>query len=212
MAEDAYAADVAQSYAQFVHVRPFYEFSFAAALRGLWHVPFRATHLTRTLERRAWLTVDYAIEALYCEIIELGTHATYGFEDTSTSAWVEFPPEKLAGILGADPHITVARSLSPGAAILEVPRYQEFTPAAQALIASGAHFHQIAGNEIVTLSVISRGPLPAEPGDPQVLLAQTIPSDAARTRSLLLCPVGSLDTLLPALASQGVVVEHLYDF
>src|SRR5580698_6382436 len=92
VAEDDYAAEVAENYATFVHIRPFYEFSFAHALRGLWgNTPFRTTHLVRTLERRAWLTLDYSVEAVYCELIELATHATYGFEDTTTVAWVEFP-------------------------------------------------------------------------------------------------------------------------
>ena len=53
--------------------------------------PSATTHLVRTLERRAWLTLDYSVEAVYCELIELATHATYGFEDTTTVAWVEFP-------------------------------------------------------------------------------------------------------------------------
>ena len=94
VAEDFYAAQVAENYAAFVHIRPFYEFSFAHALHGLWsETPFRTTHLLRTLERRAWLTLDYSVEALYCQLIELGTHATYGFEDTTTKAWVDLPPE-----------------------------------------------------------------------------------------------------------------------
>jgi hypothetical protein len=33
-AEDNYAAEVAQDYARFVHIRPFYEYFFAQPLRG----------------------------------------------------------------------------------------------------------------------------------------------------------------------------------
>ena len=53
VAEDEYAAKVAEDYAAFVHFRPFYEFSFAQAFRVLWTgTPFRKTHLVGTLERR----------------------------------------------------------------------------------------------------------------------------------------------------------------
>ena len=216
VAEDAFAADVAEQYAQFVHIRPFYEFHFAHALNGLWHVPFQSTHLLRTFERRVWYTFDYGAEALYCELIELGTHATYGFEDVDTSAWIDYPESNRAAILAADPHLKIVRDLpeqnGSASAIFEIPRYQEFTPAAVALIAAGAHFHQIAGNELISVSVISQGPLEALPGDPQILLAQQIPSDRSRTRTLLLCPVASLDQLLPSVVAQRAIVEHIYDF
>src|SRR5205814_6612543 len=35
--EDRYGARVAQQYVDFIRVRPWYEFDFAHALRGLWH-------------------------------------------------------------------------------------------------------------------------------------------------------------------------------
>jgi hypothetical protein len=37
VAEDRYAALLAQEYAAFVHIRPWYEFSFAHGLKGLWN-------------------------------------------------------------------------------------------------------------------------------------------------------------------------------
>ena len=85
VSEDFYAAQIAEDYATFVHVRPFYEYSFWKALHGLWSsVPFRSNHRLRSIERRAWLTLDYAVESGYCELIELTTHLTYGYEDTMT--------------------------------------------------------------------------------------------------------------------------------
>ena len=212
-AEDVYAAKVAEDYAAFVHVRPFYEYSFAHALRGLWRdVPFHATHLTRTLERRAWLSLDYAVESVYCEVIELATHATYGFEDTHTSVWIQFPADRKDAILASVRSMSVAKDIGPGEAIVEVPRYQEFTTDAQSLLHADATFHQIAGNEIIVLSAIA--PAAWTTNDPrmQELLSQPLLTESGKTRVVLLTRVESLHETLPLLEQQGLAIEHLYDY
>ncbi len=211
--EDRYAAKVAQDYATFVHIRPFYEFSFAHALRGLWiDTPFRATHLTRTLERRAWLTLDYAIESIYCEIIELGTHATYGFEDTTTKAWVDLTPQARSTIALADSHIKIIRDLGSNQAVIEIPRYQEFTAIAQTLIQSGVHFHQIAANELIVISAIAPAQWTNNSQARQLLLAQPLLTNPTKKRVILLCHVSGLHTTLPQLKAEDLEIEHLYDY
>src|SRR5690348_252942 len=137
-AEDKYAAEVAGDYASFVHIRPFYEYSFAKALRGLWmQVPIRGGHWLRKAERRVWLTTDYGIEAIYCELIELGTHVTYGYEETSTSAWITAPS---LDAVSAVPNVRVLKDLGMGNYIVEIPRYQEFTTRAVEASHSGVQF------------------------------------------------------------------------
>lgn len=213
VAEDTYAAQVAESYAAFVHIRPFYEFSFAHALRGLWsNTPFRATHLLRTIERRAWLTLDYSVEAVYCELIELGTHATYGFEDTTTAAWVEFPPSDNLLVSSPLPSVQILRDLGEHQAIVEIPRYQEFTPVALGLIHDGVRFRQIAGNELIVISAISPGSWANAMPNLQLLLAQPLLTEPGNTRNVLLCRVAELHNVLPMLEHQGLKIEHLYDY
>jgi hypothetical protein len=213
VAEDDYAAKVAENYAAFVHVRPFYEFSFARALWGLWRdTPFRSDHLFRTLERRAWLSLDYAVESVYCELIELATHATYGFEDVNTAAWIEYPPEARTTILDSISSVKVVRELGATGAIVEIPRYQEFTLDSQRLIGLGAHFHQIAGNELIVISVIAPAAWSSTSPDVQTLLAQPILTDRETSRVVLLTKVSALDRTLPLLKQRGVEIEHLYDY
>jgi hypothetical protein len=213
VAEDTYAAQVAESYAAFVHIRPFYEFSFAHALRGLWSgTPFRATHLVRTIERRAWLTLDYSVEAAYCEIIQLGTHATYGFEDTTTGAWIEFSPSDNTHTVVPPTSFKVLRDLGNHQAIVQIPRYQEFTTAAQDLIHNGARFHQIAGNELIVVSAISPVSWTNRIPNLKLLLAQPLLTNPGNTRNVLLCRVTELHAILPMLENQGLKIEHIYDY
>ena len=213
VAEDGYAAQVAESYAAFVHIRPFYEFSFAHALRGLWSdTPFRTTHLLRTIERRAWLTLDYSVEAVYCELIELATHATYGFEDTTTAAWIELPASDNTLISSRMTSVRNLRDLGNNQAIVEIPRYQEFTTAALGLVHHGARFHQIAGNELIVISAISPVSWTNSMPNLQLLLTQPLLTDPGNTRNVLLCRVAELHTVLPMLEHQGLKIEHLYDY
>ena len=207
--EDSYAAEVAEDYAQFVHVRPFYEYSFARALHGLWaRVPLRGSHWFRKAERRSWLTLDYGIEAIYCEVIELGTHLTYGHEDTNTSAWVTAPSSEAISRVS---HVKVIRGLGNGNYIVEIPRYQEFTSRALEAVQSGANFVQVAGNQNILVSVLSDHSFNF-PAGTQVVRSDHIPSEPQRSRTALLCRVGDLGETLRVLESQGVNIEHIYDF
>jgi len=211
--EDEYAAKVTADYASFVHIRPFYEFSFAKALRGLWsETPFRTKHLVRTLERRLWFSLDYAVESFYCELIELATHATYGYEDVSTAAWIKFPEPAKTQLIASMKSIKMARDLGPTEAIIEVPRYQEFTTEVRTLVDHGARFSQIAGNELIVISAIAPSGSVTPESNVQLLLKQPILTGQGRTRTVLLVRVSDLNEVLGSLERQGLKVEHLYDY
>jgi hypothetical protein len=211
--EDIYAAQIADDYAAFVHVRPFYEYSFWKALHGMWsNVPFRSSHRLRSIERRAWLTLDYGMESVYCELIELATHLTYGYEDTMTSAWIELPPKDGERALAAVPHMQIKRDLSAGHVIVEIPRYQEFTPSAALLVKNGVRFHQIAGNGLISISVIATSGWTGSVPNAQTLLSQSMLSEPGHVRVFLLCRVTELHTVLQTLERDGVQLEHLYDY
>ncbi len=147
------------------------------------------------------------MEAAYCQLIELGTHATYGYEDTTTSAWIEFPVEKTADL----PALKFVRELGPGEAVVELTRYQAFTPEALKLLEAGVRFHQIAGNQLVVFSAIAPANWTNTSPNLQLLLAQPLLTDRAKARAVLLCPVSALQ-LLPLLENQGLRIEHIYDY
>jgi hypothetical protein len=205
--EDRYAASVAANYGAFVGDRPFYEFSFASALQGLWtRTSFFGPHLLRKLERRVWLSLDYGIEAIYCGLITLASHAAYGVEDNVT--WV------LAGNIGADsgalagiPDVTVVRAASPDTVIVRMPRYQKFTNAAILALGRGIRFREIAGNRQIVVSAV----VPAAWSDDlkagEVLFSSPILTNPALKRVALRVPVSELQSVTAVLP-----IEHIYDY
>jgi hypothetical protein len=202
--EDQYAYRTARAYADFVHIRPFYEFSFWKRLQGLWHeTKLWGPHPVRKWERKAFLSIDYAAEAFYCWLIEKLTHATYGVEGADTYAWVENAPEH--------PRVRRIKQVGPQAYIVAMPRYQEFTTVASQIAGQGAHFIEIAGNGRIALTVISGREWTLPPTDCSTLFAADIPTNPDRRRIALSCPVTSLHRVLND-RSRDVQIEHIYDY
>jgi hypothetical protein len=97
-------------------------------------------------------------------------------------------------------------------AMVEIPRYQEFTSAALGLIHAGVHFRQIASNDLIVISAIAPSGWMNSIPDLQLLLAQPLLTDPGNTRIVLLCRVPELHNTLPMLEHQGLKIEHLYDY
>jgi len=208
--EDRYAYSVAREYADFVPVRPFYEFHFARHVKGLWaENSMWRPHPIRKWERRIFLTIDYAAEAFYCWLIEKGTHATYGREPDNTYAWVENLDETL---LPQIPYLKVVKRVGPQAYIVDIPRYQEFTAVASMLAQKGVRFVEIGGNSQITLSVLAPQGWHYEEPVAQQLFSMPVLTRPGLQRVVLMCGVSSLDQSLNALHEDGAMVEHVYDY
>jgi hypothetical protein len=200
---------VARDYANVVQVRPFYEFHFARHIRELWtQNRFWGNHLFRKWERRAFLTLDYTMEALYCWLIEKATHLSYGYEPNRTYAWVDHAD---AGTLQTD-SVKVVKSIGSGAYIIDAPRYQPFTAVALGLSRQGTHFEEIDGNGSITVSVLAQRSWVVENQFAQSLFSQPVLTQPGWQRVILRCDVAFLDRALLTLLGEGVTVEHIYDY
>jgi hypothetical protein len=208
--EDLYAYRVAREYADFVHIRPFYEFSFLKRLRGLWsQTSLWGNHPARKWERKAFLTLDYGIESFYTWIIEKATHGVYGVEEADTYAWIENAP---SAIFTENPRIRLVKADGPNSFLVIIPRYQEFTAVASHLARRDVHFVEIAGNGQVLVTAIVPRPWIYNPAGGEFLFSTDILTQPSLKRIALRTPVRSLHTVLNDLAGRGLRVEHVYDF
>lgn len=190
-AEDRIARHTAQSYVDFIKQAPWYEFNFGTPLAQLWSGSGMTGEISwRRLERRYGLTSEYLVKAGYAALIEKATRASY-----------ERPLPDTHVVI----HVNgVTRSL-------KLPRYQAFTPHAQALAAEGQDFVEIAGNrgDILVSVVASRGAAPVAKA--KVLYRQPILARPERERQALVVKIHDLGSVLRSIPSQ-TQVEHIYDF
>jgi hypothetical protein len=208
--EDRFAYQVARDYATFVHIRPFYEFHFAHYVKDLWtSTSLFGSHPIRKWERKIFLTIDFALESVYCSLIQVATHLTYGDEPAETYAWID---NVNAAILQQVLRVRVVKQVGPQASIVDVPRYQEFTALATTLAEGGAQFIEIAGNSQIVLSVVApHSWSPKEPGTTE-LFSSPILTRPGEKRAVIGCDVPSLHAVLNSLRADDIAVEHIYDY
>ncbi|HEU4996986.1 MAG TPA: FAD-binding oxidoreductase [Gemmatimonadaceae bacterium] len=212
--EDRYAAEVAADYGRFIHVRPWYEYPFASKLRGLWtDVPWRGPALVRKWERKAFLTAEYGIKAVYATLITLGTHAAYEPQTDRmqmvVTGWTDL-------VATRHPAIKTVVRLDSAFTVVAAPRYDEFRDAVQELATSKdrVRISEIAGNrEICITGVAPSGWKYQGPG--RVLFNLPLPTDTARKRVTMRVPVVELLPVLAtlhAMRDKGLSVDHVYDY
>jgi FAD/FMN-containing dehydrogenase len=212
--EDHFAAEVASDYGRFIHIRPWYEYSFASKLKGLWTtVPMSGRAPIRKWERRFFLTLEYGIKSAYAEAIALGTHAAYAPEDDRMQMVVTGWTDAVAA---RHPAIKMVRRIDSVFTVVAAPRYDAFRDAIRELAASGetVRISEIAGNHEIFLTGVTPGGWQyAGPG--RVVFAVPLPSDSSKKRVAMRVPVNELLNVLRTLDSQqvaGLAVDHLYDY
>lgn len=210
--EDAYAARVAREYADFVYIRPFYEFHFAHALRQLWkETPLWGKHPIRKWERKFILSTDYGLEAIYAEILQAASHITYGIESADTYTLVENAPPSL---FHEFPRVKVAAEIGRDSYLVIIPRYQEFTDLAVSLAKRDVHFVQIAGNDEIMLTIVvpEDWNLDLPPDEGSTLFTENLLTRHDEKRIALECTIRSLHSVLKNLSDPRIKIEHIYDY
>jgi hypothetical protein len=113
----------------------------------------------------------------------------------------------------SDPDAKRIAALEDGTAIVALPRYEAFTPAALKLAGKGVAFVDVAGNERMLITVLApAGQQPALPPGVQLLFRAPVLTSPERDRVALDAPVASLPTLAAELRKRRIDVEHLYDY
>lgn len=208
-AEDRYAAKVAKEYVDFIRVLPWYEFDFAARLRGLWtDTGYWGETPLRKWERKFALTTEYTIKMLYGKLIKLGTQNVYEAPLLVTAVVTRPAPTPDPRL----PDLKILQALPDGQALITIPRYEAFMTYSQALAAKGLNFEEIAGNSsfiLVSLHVRSNWKPSAET---PALFTQPILTQFNRQRVVLMVPVSKLAAQLRQWNAAGLQVEHIFDY
>ena len=212
-AEDRYAAQVAEDYAQLINQKGWYEFSFGHALVHLWtDVPWFGPGMLRKWERRFALSAEYGVKAVYATVIGLGTATAYSPDEMQrylvVAGWSDSlapaQPDGMRRVAWLDRHY----------ALLAVPRYAAFRDALVALAARSERVRvaELCGNRVVTLT----GTAPRDwrlPDRGRLVVAYGVPTEAARLRVVVAVEARDLLTVLAEIEAGGQLhVDHIYDY
>jgi hypothetical protein len=208
--EDEFGARVSREYVEFIRVRPWYEFDFAARLISLWRdVPVGGPHPLRKWERRYALTSELGVKALYGALIGAATDSAYEAPLPVTATWMQplnACAQAAAGIGRPEP-----QSRDPEVLVL-LPRYQAFTASALALADCGVEFREIAGNRsAILVSIIDRTDRPPADGA-RLLFRQAILTRPGYERRAYVVTVAELAELLRKASRRDAAVEHVFDY
>jgi len=209
-AEDEFQARVAADYASFIHETPWYAYPFWTRLSEYWSGPDDARGWSlRRMERQAALTLDLATRAGYGKLLGGASGAAYAPEDLQIQAWLRGDPEAATR---AWPGVSVVKTLGEDDWLASIPRYEKFTGAVAALAASGARFVEVAGNRVILITVIAPRDWDGGHLFGDVVHEWPILTQSERKRVALRVPVASLHRIIPALASEGAALDHVYDY
>jgi hypothetical protein len=206
--EDLFAVRTAEEYGRFMHTTPWYDFPFGQKLTGLWRqTHWRGPHPLRKWERRLALSTEYAVKGLYGWLIRAASKGAYGDETLHTFVHVSHVPADLSGL-----SVERVRTLKDGSQILELQRYEAFTPAAVSLATRGVRFLDIAGNHRVLLTAIVRADGQWVGRTGRVLFTRAIATDHSRQRLAIDAEVSELAQVLKEISDHGATLEHIYDY
>ncbi len=208
--EDRLAARVARQRAEQMRLKPWQPFAWDVPLRALWsEVPVLGPNALRKLERRWWLSSQYAFHVVAERLSAMSGTAPVGAVPTITAVVVDRLPEAVVATL---PPGTGVERLADGVRLL-VPRAAGFTETALALSRQAIQIREIAGNrgEIVVSLLADSETMKAVPGT-HVLLTQPVMTRPGRVRVVAAVPVPALSDALRLAIASRTAVEQVHDF
>ena len=209
-AEDSFVARDMQAYAAFLRQTPWYAYPFGTRLVAFWRsTPLDGEHLSRKLERRGLVTLEYGTKAVYGAVIGYASATALGAADLEIqSVVVGLDAADLAG----EPQIKVVRQLEGGRTLIRTPRYQAYSDLLVRLARRGRNVVEIAGNRRILVTVLApKGPLPPLAGVAE-LFEVPIQSRPDRRRLGLDVTVEQLGATIRTLEGAGATIEHVYDY
>lgn len=201
--QDAFAAEMAADYAQFLHQVPWYKYDFENAVQKLWEQP--VTAFARGWERRLALGGEWKAKAAYAGVIAKAVEAAGQAPLRIRSVVNGMTRLELLSIAEVD-----VVEQGDNHVMIETPRYRKFTGILSQIIDRGGRIVEIAGNDEILLSAI--GPDVGDDLQAGELVSRIGRDGHEGQRYLFNVRLDELANMLRVLQQKGLTLEHIYDY
>jgi hypothetical protein len=202
--QDIVSAEVATEYAAFLQQTPWYMFDFNAAVTKLWSAPADSS---RGWERRLALSGEWKAKSAYAKVIASAVQATGVAQLEILSVVTGLGKDTLKQIPGVE-----MMQEEPDRIIIKTPRYQAFNVILEDIANRGGQVLEIAGNDDILVTVTHPAGVDLSMFQQTQVMTQLKRDGFGDVRSLLNVKVAALSNVLRTARSQGIRVEHVYDY
>jgi FAD/FMN-containing dehydrogenase len=206
--EDRMIQSFHQEYADYVHVYPWYEFSYLDRFKKFWSTTsLTGENFIRKWERKMIFSVEFLAKAAYGSLIKAGTKMSYEPEPTHIYGVMNDPD----GVLNQYPEVKKIET-DGNYALVHVPRYDLFRDLAGKWAGQNLRYLEVAGNRTIFLTLI------ATKGDSKFLTSgkiegfSIVPTDSSKERLLVSMPISALMDVVGLAKSHQMFVEHVFDY
>lgn len=208
--EDLFIQKTFQEYADFTHLRPWYEFPFARKLIEFWSdTSLWGENAFRKWERKLAFSHEYVVKSLYGWLLGLASHGAYGPDENSIYLWLRVPSQNFTF---TNPRVELVEKWGEDSQLVKIPRYEAFREPLISLSKQGVEFVEIAGNDDILITAIVPRNWTQDISHAQILFESSLAAYPSLKRIALKVPVKYLSQVLPSLEQAPVSLEHIYDY
>ena len=154
------------------------------------------------------LSAEYGVKTGYAKLIGWASGASFGPDERTLRFAVQGDG---GGVARADPRFKIVGKPGKGTALVEAPRYAQFTDLMVKLSATDAKLIEISGNDDIFLTLLMP-PGSRVPGPGAQLFTAALDEPRGWRRVGLSTKVPDLLQVIRAVRSQGGRLEHVYDY
>lgn len=195
-----------RAYSNFIYDTAWYEFEFMPWVGKVWAVSDSSeASWLRKYERALFFTLEFTLKAGYAQMIEWAAKSSYEVPVTDIYLSVSSPE----AITGKGMKIIKEQDENK---IISIPRWGTFTKTLTALNNVDIEINEIGGNDEIAVSVIADRAKPINFEYADKLYDSHVVTDSSRERIVYLVHVANLLPFVNDTKSNGIEIEHIYDY
>ena len=205
--EEKIIIEAQRAYSDFIYHTAWYEFEFMPWVNKVWTgAESSEAGFIRKWERSLLFTLEFSFKAMYAQLIDLAAGLSY-----------EPPVNDIFLVVSGHEYIEEHKDLKiikeqDGKSIIGVTRWGAFTETLLKLSRQDIEIEEIAGNDEIVVSVLMDKDKTVNLPQQALLYESRIVTNGKIKRVVCLLPVKKLLPFIRHAESNGIAIEHIFDY